>query len=295
MGRRVLSRSAPTERVAGPYSGRRIALLTQHGKERVIGPALAAALDCRVELAIGFDTDLLGTFTRDIPRAGSQFEAARKKARIGMELSGLPLGLASEGSFGPDPMAGMLPWNVELLVFIDDERGIEVTGMAQQLTRFAHLLTDDWEQAGQFARQAGFPEHHLVVRLQGQDDPRIEKGIATWAALEAAFLRARAQADNGQVFMENDLRAHAHPTRMDVIRLAAADLAAKLNSLCPACGTPGFQVMERLSGLPCADCGAPTREIRADIHGCLKCAHRETHARAGVEHADPGRCDYCNP
>lgn len=34
---------------------------------------------------------------------------------------------------------------------------------------------------------------------------------------------------------------------------------------------------------------------RADIHGCLKCAHRETRERAGVEHADPGRCDYCNP
>ena len=103
------------------------------------------------------------------------------------------------------------------------------------------------------------------------------------------------RAENGQAFLENDLRAHAHPTRMDVIRLAAADLAAKLNSLCPACGMPGFQVVERLSSLLCADCGAPTREIRADIHGCLKCAHRETRARVGVEHADPGRCDYCNP
>ena len=285
----------PAPSVAGAYSGRRVALLTQHGKERVIGPVLDAALGCRVERVSGFDTDTLGTFTRDIPRAGSQLEAARRKARIGMELSGLPLGLASEGAFGPDPMAGLFPWNVELLLFIDDERGIEVTGMAQQATRFAHLLTDDWEQAAQFARQAGFPEHHLVLRPQSQDDPRIEKGLASWTALEAAFHRARGEAENGQAFLENDLRAHAHPTRMDVIRLAAADLAAKLNSFCPACGAPGFQVVERLSGLPCADCGAPTREIRADIHGCLKCAHRETRARAGVEHADPGRCDYCNP
>ena len=286
---------APAEPVGGPYSGRRVALLTQHGKEGVIAPVLGAALGCRVERVNGFDTDLIGSFTRDIPRTGTQVEAARRKARIGMELSGLPLGLASEGAFGPDPMAGLFPWNVELLVFIDDERGIEVTGMAQQATRFAHLLTDDWEQAAQFARQAGFPEHHLVVRPQGQDDPRIEKGLAGWTALEAAFNRARGQAENGQVFLENDLRAHAHPTRMDVNRLAAVDLAAKLNSPCPACGAPGFQVVERLRGLPCADCGAPTREIRADIHGCLKCAHRETRARANVEHADPGCCDYCNP
>ena len=285
----------PAEPVAGPYAGQRVALLTQHGKERVIAPALDAALRCRVECVAGYDTDLLGTFSRDIPRAGTQLEAARRKARIGMELSDLPLGLASEGAFGPDPMAGLFPWNVELLVFVDDERGIEVTGMAQQATRFAHLLTDDWEQAVQFARQAGFPEHHLVVRPQGQDDPRIEKGLAGWTALEAAFNQALGEAENGRVFLENDLRAHAHPTRMDVIRLAAVDLAAKLNSPCPACGAPGFQVMERLSGLPCADCGAPTREIRADIHGCLKCAHRETRERADVEHADPGRCDYCNP
>lgn len=285
----------PAEPVAGPYSGRRFALLTQHGKERVIAPVLDAALGCRVERVSGFDTDTLGSFTRDIPRAGTQREAAREKARIGMELSGLPLGLASEGAFGADPMAGLFPWNVELLVFIDDECGIEVTGMAQQATRFAHLLTGDWEQAAQFARQAGFPAHHLVVRPQGQDDPRIEKGLASWTALEAAFYRARGEAENGQVFLENDLRAHAHPTRMDVIRLAAEDLAAKLNSPCPACAMPGFQVVERLRGLPCADCGTPTREIRADIHGCLKCAHRETRERAGVEHADPGRCDYCNP
>lgn len=287
MGRRVLSGSA--------YAGQRVALLTQHGKERVIAPVLEAALGCQVERVSGFDTDTLGSFTRDIPRAGTQFEAARKKARIGMDLSGLPLGLASEGSFGPDPMVGLLPWNVELLLFIDDERGIEVTGMAQQATRFAHLLTDDWRHAAQFAREAGFPEHQLVLRSQSQDDPRIEKGLSTWVALEAAFHRACAQAENGQAFLEHDLRAHAHPTRRDVIRLAAVDLAARLGSLCPACGTPGFWVVERVAGLPCADCGAPTREIRADIHGCLKCDHRETRARVGVEHADPGRCDYCNP
>lgn len=91
-----------------------------------------------------------------------------------MELSGLPLGQASEGSFGPDPIAGLFPWNVEVLLFIDDERGIEVVGMAQQATRFAHLLTDDWEAAAQFSRPAGFPEHHLVLRPQGEDDPRID-------------------------------------------------------------------------------------------------------------------------
>lgn len=279
---------------ASPYAGKRIAFLTQHGKEAVVGPVLEAVLGCRVERVDGFDTDTLGTFTRDIPRAGTQIEAARKKARTGMELSGLPLGLASEGAFGPDPMFGMLPWNAELLLFIDDEHGIEVSGWAEQGTRFAHVLTRDWEGVAQFAREAGFPGHHLVVRPQHENDPRIDKGIADWTTLETAFRRACAIADNGLAFIEHDVRAHAHPTRREAIRLAARDLAAKLNSRCPACGTPGFWVVERVAGLPCADCGAPTREIRADIYGCLKCAHRETRERP-VLYADPGRCDDCNP
>ena len=277
------------------YAESPVALLTQHGKEGVIASVLDTALGCRVERVSGFDTDTLGTFTRDISRPGTQLEAAHRKARIGMALSSLPLGLASEGAFGPDPMTGMFAWNVELLVFIDDERGIEVTGVTQGATNFSHLLTTDWAAAETFAQQAGFPAHHLVVRPERADDPRIRKGIAAWMELEAAFISALAESANGQIFLETDMRAHANPTRMDNIRLAAEDLAKKLSSLCPGCGTPGFWIVERVAGLPCADCGAPTRETRAEVHGCLKCAHRLTRERTDRQYADAGRCDYCNP
>lgn len=54
------------------YRDRTAALLTQHGKEQVIGPVLEATLGCRVQRVSGYDTDQLGTFTRDIPRAGTQ-------------------------------------------------------------------------------------------------------------------------------------------------------------------------------------------------------------------------------
>ena len=289
------SQSKPAAPSTGPYSGRSIALLTQHGKEGTIASVLDAALGCRVERVSGFDTDTLGTFTRDIPRPGTQREAARRKARIGMELSSLPLGLASEGSFGPDPMTGMFAWNVELLIFLDDERGIEVTSVAQGKTNFSHLLTTDWAAAETFAKQAEFPAHHLVVRPESEDDPRMRKGIAAWEELEAAFISALAESANGRVFVETDVRAHANPTRMHNIRLAADDLVKKLNSPCPACGTPGFWIVERVAGLACADCGAPTRETRAEVHGCLKCAHRLTRERTDRQYADPGRCDYCNP
>ena len=280
---------------AGGYLGRRVAFLTQHGKEKVVAPTLEAMLGCKVSHVTGYDTDLLGTFTREIARAGTQLEAARKKARIGMELSGLPLGLASEGSFGPDPMVGMFPWNVEFLLFIDDEQGLEIVGVAQGKANHAHRLVSSWPETETFARESGFPGHHLVVRPEGENDARLRKGIAAWAELDAAFAWAQAQSASGQVFLETDLRAHANPTRMDNIRLAAADLAKKLCSPCPACGTPGFWLVERIAGLPCADCGAPTRETRAEVHGCLKCAHRLTRERSDRQSADPGRCDYCNP
>lgn len=212
-----------------------------------------------------------------------------------MELSGLPLGLASEGAFGPDPMTGMFAWNVEMLLFIDDERGIEITGIAQGNTNYAHLLSAEWTAIEAFARQAGFPAHQLVVRPEHEDDPRQRKGIADWPALQAAFNAALAKAANGQVCIETDMRAHANPTRMINIGLAAEDLAKKLCALCPNCGTPGFDVVERVAGLPCAACGAPTRDTRVAIHGCVKCSHRKRHELFDLELADPGRCDNCNP
>lgn len=293
-----MSGSTPLDRLpsaAKRYAGRRIALLTQHGKERAIAAVLDAALACRIERVTGYDTDLLGTFTREIPRAGSQIEAARKKARLGMQLSGLPLGLASEGSFGPDPMAGMFPWNVEFVIFIDDEAGLELVGLAQGKANHVHALTDNWTQARVFAEQAEFPAHHLVVRPTGANDPRTKKDIVTWTELKEAFARARTLAENGQVFLESDLRAHANPTRMEMIRLAAQDLVKKLQSACPACGAPGFWLVKHIDGLPCGDCGAPTHETRTEVHACAKCTHREMRERTDRQYADPGHCDYCNP
>ena len=81
------------------YAGQRVALLTQHGKERVIAPVLNAALGCSVERVDGFDTDTLGSFTLDIPRAGTQLKAARKKAR----LSGTGRNLCPTGGLSRAP------------------------------------------------------------------------------------------------------------------------------------------------------------------------------------------------
>lgn len=277
------------------YRGQPVALLTQHGKERVIGPALASALGCEVHHVSGFDTDQLGTFSRDIPRAGSQRDAARRKAEMGMRLSGLPVGVASEGAFGPDPFSGMFGWNIEIVIWLDPRHGIDVVGMAQAPARCAHLQTTLWSELESFALREDFPNHQLVLRPEGPNDPRLVKGIADWDTLRAQFQQAQAQAASGQVLAESDLRAHAHPSRMQNIERATQDLAARLRSLCPACGTPGYASVETLRGLPCADCGTPTSAPKGEVWGCVACSHRQTIARLDLTAACAAQCPYCNP
>lgn len=277
------------------YAGQRIALLTQHDKGGAIAPVLAPALGCSVETVGGFDTDRLGSFTREIARVGTQREAARQKARIGMALSGLPIGMGSEGSFGPDPVAGLFPWNVEVLVLVDDRLGIEIAGVAQGPARHAHLLTASWEALRAFAEREAFPDHRLVLRPGHMDDPRVHKGIGDWATLEARFHECSVLAADGQVFVESDLRAFANPTRMRMIGQAAQDLLHRLQSPCPRCASPGFWVGDRHAGLPCEICGSPTPVIARETWRCPRCAHEEDRPAPGPRAADPRHCPDCNP
>lgn len=276
------------------YRGERLAFLTQHGKERLVATVLEPALGLRVERVEGFDTDTLGTFTRDIPRAGTQLEAARRKARLAIELSGAGLGLGSEGAFGPDPHAGLMPWNVELLVLVDGRSNLEVVGIAQGAAGNDHALLHDEGALLAFAAQVGFPGQRLVLRPDHEDHPRLWKGLGEEGALRAAWREALAASATGKVFAECDLRAHFNPSRQRMITRAAEDLLQKLRSACPDCGRPGFVVGEVKRGLPCAKCGLPTREPIAEIRVCAGCGAREERVLPATT-ANPGRCDHCNP
>ncbi len=278
------------------YQHQSAALLTQHGKELILGPLLLAELGCSVTHVTGFDTDQLGTFTRDQARPGSQLDAARRKAEIGMDLSGLPLGLASEGAFVPDPHVGILPWDVEIVIWIDRERGLEIVGMAQGEAHDHQQVLEDWPSVQQFAAQADFPNHGLVLRPNGPDDPQFVKDLHDWAALEAAFHRLHRLSAQGQVFAESDLRAHRNPTRQNLIRQAGLDLIARLKSPCPSCATPGYAAVSAVPGLQCRACGTPTRLPVATLWRCVRCGHEERKPLVSPsQRADPSRCECCNP
>jgi hypothetical protein len=99
-------------RQVGPYAGERAVIATMHGKEAAVAPVLLARLGLVVTTAANLDTDALGTFTGEIPRAGTIREAAISKARLGMTATGLPIGIASEGSYGPHPNIPFIPGGV---------------------------------------------------------------------------------------------------------------------------------------------------------------------------------------
>lgn len=287
--------NAQDQGMPGAQAGARVAFLTQHGKEALLAPLLTDSLGWVVEHVTGFDTDTLGTFTREVPRPGSQLEAARTKARTGMALAGCVRGLASEGAFVPDPGSGLFPWNIELVLLVDDALGLEVVGMAQGPACNQAGLAADWATAERLALEAGFPRHWLVVRPLGEDDPRAIKGLSSWPALRAAFEAAQAQAGGGMVWLESDLRAMANPSRQALIVQAGQDLVRRWQSVCPACAAPGFWPVAAIRGLPCAACGTPTRERQGERWACVRCAHTLERALATGQRADPSRCDRCNP
>lgn len=206
------------------YQGRQVSLLTQHGKQDLVRAPLEAALGCQLVHTDGYDTDQLGTFTRELTRAGSQLDAARKKAVIGMALIDTSLGLASEGSFGPDPFGAFMPWNTEVVLWVDRMSELEVTGFAHGPAQSHHRMVKTPQELERFAKEAGFPEHHLVLRPEHPEHPDMNKGIRDHKTLVKAFHLAQAKSANGAVFVENDLRAFCNPTRQKTILKATEDL-----------------------------------------------------------------------
>jgi hypothetical protein len=278
------------------FKGRRAVLLTRHRKEQVIKTVLEEALDCDIIVEAGFDTDSFGTFTRQIDRPGSQIDTARLKAIKGMELTGIDIGLASEGSFAPHPLIPFLPWNLEIVLLLDKRENLEIFGeYAGSETNYSHMLIAGFPEAEDFALKAGFPEHWLVLRPDNDRHQSVIKAINTWEHLKDAVKWGLGKSTTGKVFLETDMRAHANPTRMINIGKAAENLARKIKQKCPRCGTPGFSVVERKSGLPCEWCERPTEGIKALVFACRRCGFSKEETTPRNVKAPAGRCQYCNP
>lgn len=274
------------------YGGRVGALATRHGKEHQIRPALASVgLDVVVA---DVDTDSFGTFTGEIPRRGHPLEVAERKARAAISATGLDVGLASEGSFGPHPQVPFLIADVELVALVDTHLDIVVVEQAMSFdTVAAALKITQGSDVDEFCERVGFPAQALIVRPADKSPYHITKGITDRDRLARAMVIAAAASKDRTAMIETDLRAHYCPKRQMVIAQAAARLAARLARRCPACHTPGFGAVRFEPGLPCDLCGLPTEQPVATLEDCPRCAHTVRTIHPGT--ADPGTCAYCNP
>ena len=149
---------------AHPFAGRRAAIATMHGKERVIGPILKRWFGMEIETAEGVDTDALGTFTGEIPRLGDMRDAARAKARLAIERTGVAIGLGSEGAFGPHPVAPFLASGLEVLLLLDVETNLEIVAQRRTATNY--------DSSSPFWRTSAFPDMRLSCDPRGDRTPR---------------------------------------------------------------------------------------------------------------------------
>jgi hypothetical protein len=279
------------------FKDRKLVIATMHGKERVIAPILERELGVKVILPVGFDSDKYGTFTRDIERAGNQLEAARLKLKVAMEMTGVDLGVSSEGSFGAHPSIPFVQSDFELILFVDAKHGYEIRGHHRTAeTNFEGQDITSLEEALVFAKKIGFPEHGVIVRRRKDGRGWIDKTIRTEDQLIETVKRKLARPFTHKLFIETDMRADRNPTRMLAIEQATLDLLKNIRSECPQCAAPGFVCINFEKGLKCSLCGSPTDLPMNDIYSCGQCAYEEKRPVVEFgESADPKYCQYCNP
>ncbi|MGV0026948.1 DUF6671 family protein [Phormidesmis priestleyi] len=277
------------------FVGRMAVLATMHHKERAIAPILEPGLGIQIVVPQTFDTDVFGTFTREVKRVGDQREAARQKAIAAMERLGMDLAIASEGSFAPHPALPILPCDRELVMLIDRANDLEIVGEAISTeTNFSQRSITSFDEAKEFALKIGFPEHGLIAKVNA-DSTQMIKGITTLEQLKEAIAKL-SKLNTNIIHLETDMRAMYNPTRMKVITQATQDLLQKINHHCSRCLTPGFEIVEHKSGLLCDWCKSPTSQTLSYLYRCQKCGFEEEILFPnGTRSADPAQCSYCNP
>ncbi|QSV54022.1 MAG: hypothetical protein HEP80_09165 [Dolichospermum sp. UKL201] len=280
------------------YNNRVAILATMHNKEKVISPLLKEHLGINLIVRKGLNTDIFGTFTREIKRPDTQIITARLKAKKALEMYDEKIAIASEGSFAPHPLIPYIYANREIIIFLDQENDLEIIGEVFSMeTNFNHQTISSLEESEEFAHKVGFPEHGLVISFDNISTGKTQfiKGITSKENLINS-VEIAIKNTNGKFHIETDMRAMYNPTRMKNIALATQDLINKINSLCPQCHTPGFMINQKIPGLPCELCHQPTSLIKAVIFQCQKCNFTQQQLFPNnQEFADPSLCEYCNP
>jgi hypothetical protein len=265
---------------------------TKHDKARLVSQHFDEILKMKVQ-EVSVDTDVLGTFTGEIERIGTPLETALKKARLGIEATGNPYAIASEGSVGPDPVLGFFNANIETMVFVDIELDIHIHTTIKSNEIIASKTTTSNNDLADFLKKADFPNHALIVKPN--HGVGSIKGIRDLVELEEAIRRSRDLSADGQAIIESDLRAMSSPSRQKNISTVALKLAQRIAQTCPECSLPGWGLTSYVRGVECSECGDFSEEAaRQEILGCVSCEYTSLGAVINLT-LDPSRCMSCNP
>jgi hypothetical protein len=276
------------------YKQQPIFIATMHGKEQVIAPFFKQEFQAEPFVSSSFDTDQFGTFTKEIERIDNPLETLRKKCNEGHQFSSCPVIVASEGSFGPHPSMPFTNANEEIVMLKDFKSDIEVTG--KYLSTSTNLFEKEIKSEIDFSNalaEIGFPDHGVIIRDINQDKVLLksEKDLSVLSDFVTASIQKGIS-----LSVSSDMRAFFNPTRMQNIEKATEDLIQKLKVCCPSCETPGFAVVEVKPGLPCGQCGLPTRSTLYRILRCQKCNKEEfIKFPNNIKTENPMYCDFCNP
>lgn len=277
------------------FNNRKIIIANKHKKEQVIAPLLKKHFNMECFVPPNYNTDELGTFTGEIPRAENPVDVLRKKCLDAMNTYGYDIGIASEGSFGPHPHYYFLPGDDEMLILIDKKYDLELKVKLLSLdTNFRGKNISSYNELKSFAMDVKFPTHGLIFRDKQDSNNKIVKGIKDWYTLKDQYLYFAK--NYSSVFVETDMRAMHNPTRMKVIRETMLKLIKLMNHQCPNCQIPGFDVKEVIHGLACSQCKLPTKSTHSYVYKCEQCNYKKTlEYPLGKINEDPRFCDYCNP
>jgi len=277
------------------FNGRKLHIATKHGKEKVIAPIVEKALSVSCHTANNFDTDRFGTFTGEVERTQDPLVTLRNKCLAGMSQYNFDLGIANEGSFGPHPFMPFIPVNEEIMILLDTKNKLEIiVSVLSTETNYQGEEVRTEQELLDFASQAQFPNHKLIIRKSKTDFKGMIKGLGDWGQLLTSFRENIIK--NDHVYVETDMRAMNNPTRLTVIERAAKDLVNKINSRCPKCGMPGFGVTNIVKGLPCSLCKTPTKSVLSHVYTCLHCSYTTVKKYPEqIFFEDPQYCDLCNP
>lgn len=276
---------------AHPYQGISAAFPTKHQKEKIVSPIFAAR---DIKLIVSeVDTDLLGTFSGEIPRIGTPKEVVLKKARLGITDSGLPFAVASEGSIAADPLIPFVISDIECMAWIDVMRNIEIVEFYRSLDIIAaRTIITKSDSLEDFLKRADFPNHSLITRSENGSG-RIYKGLNSIESLRKSLNKL--WIDSEKLIIESDLRAHHSPSRRQNIAILAARLVNRLSQLCPKCQIPGWGQVGELYGVECRECEfIENQAVNGKVFGCASCDYveKELNEKRFIE---PAECSFCNP